>query len=127
MIEEKLASREENQEFEEILRERSSHGRPWLVGRVGHIKKKKKSVKSSAGTSKKNISDEAIEEIKAVVKEEMRNEVIEEVREEMEKTMHTQLVNIIQRLAQMNPTLNLNLYGVVSSSDTTDSLSLDTC
>ncbi|XP_065876739.1 uncharacterized protein [Euphorbia lathyris] len=128
-LEEKLLTGGEKTEtIVEILGEASSHGRSWLVGRIGHIKKRKETPESSGSMSKKNISDETIDQIKTVVREEMRNEVREEMRnelksevgDEMKKTMEAQVATIIQRLAQMNPSLNLNLDGVVDSPNTID-------
>ncbi|XP_065870332.1 uncharacterized protein [Euphorbia lathyris] len=109
IIEEKLLSGEEN--MDEILGEKS-HGRSWLVGRIGQFKSSASaSASTSAATRKANISEEALQQIKA----EVRNEV----KEEMEKAMQAQLANMMQRLGQMNPTLNLNLDVVVGSPDTT--------
>ncbi|XP_065864683.1 uncharacterized protein [Euphorbia lathyris] len=116
-IEEKLSSGGKNNEIiEEILGEAPSHGPSWLVGGRVHIKKKNHIGESSVATSKKKISDEDIEKIKADVREEMRSEV----KEEMEKNIQAHLGTILQRLCQMNPTLNLNLDGVVVSPDTID-------
>ncbi|XP_065855897.1 uncharacterized protein [Euphorbia lathyris] len=135
-LKEELSSGGENTHIiEEILGEASSYSSSWLVGRIGHIKKRKETLESSASMSKKNISDETIEQIKAVIREEMRNKVREEtrnelkseVREEMKKTMEAQVDTIIQRLAQMNPTLNLNLDGIVASPNTNNSFPSEVC
>ncbi|XP_065847974.1 uncharacterized protein [Euphorbia lathyris] len=109
---EELTSTEENiEQIDEILGGSSSHGR------IGLMKKTKgyRRVESLTTMSKNPMFEDAKKQFKMEIREEIRDEVKNEIREEVKNELSVHLEFFVQKLSLMNPSLNLNLDGVLST------------